>query len=81
MERSQVTHLESGLHLQLECVDVDLIVAHDHKIIDVDPHDKAACTDAMEVDCMLGGAPLEPELDEGLVELGVPSVWGLAESI
>jgi hypothetical protein len=62
VKESQITHLEDVVHLHLELVYVVLIGASDHKVVDVDPHDKAMCASAKKIDGVLRTAPLEPSL-------------------
>jgi hypothetical protein len=69
------------VHLLLERVDVDLIAAGDDKIVDVHSHHEAAVSSTAEVDGVLGGAPLEPKPEQGLVEFGIPGSRSLPEPI
>jgi hypothetical protein len=62
VKESQITHLEGGVHLCLELVYAVLIGASDHKVIDVDPHDKVVRASVTKIDGVLGTVPLEPSL-------------------
>jgi hypothetical protein len=67
VEKTQVTHLECCLHLCLEHINVSLVPSSDHKIIHINPHDKASTLFAVEVDSMLIRTPLEAEVDQRLI--------------
>ena len=81
VEKAHVTHLECCLHFCLEHVDVSLVPSSDHKIIHINTHDNTATAFAAELDSMLRRTPLEAEVDQRLIQLGVPGTRGLTESI
>ena len=70
---AKVTHLEGGLHLRLERLNLRFCVGDDN-VVDVDTHQQDGATAAPRVHRSLMHALLEAHLLECVVQLGVPRV-------
>jgi hypothetical protein len=78
IEKSEVTHLESGLHLHLESLHLCFFCADDDEVIDVDAHQQNRVSPASPVHHHLVHALLEAHLLKRAVELGAPVLWRLS---
>jgi hypothetical protein len=80
-EKSQVTHLEGGLHLFLERCHLRILGAGDHQVVDVDTHQQGVSSIAPSVDGRLMRAlPKAHPLEHG-VQLGIPRPRCLPQAI
>jgi hypothetical protein len=71
-EKTDVTHLKSGLHLRHESLHLCLFCANDDDVVDIDAHQQNRVSPASLVHRHLVHALLEAHLLERVIDLGVP---------
>jgi hypothetical protein len=80
-EKPQVTHLEGGIHLFLECCHLHILGAGDHQVIDVNTHQQGVSSIAPSIDGRLVWALPEAHPLERGVQLSIPRPWCLPQAI
>jgi hypothetical protein len=80
-EKTEVAHLESGLHLRLESLRLCFFRAGDDEVVDVDAHQQNRVSSASSVHRRLVHVLLEAHFLERAVELGVLGLRRLPQPV